>query len=46
MHQKKGFLHTSIQRSFSICCDFNTFHLEIDQLNDYPREKESLSEFN
>ena len=25
-------LHTLLQRSFSICCDFKTLHFEIDQL--------------
>ena len=41
-YQKSGLLHTLLQRSFSICCDFKTFHFEIDHLktilmkNNYP----------
>ena len=41
-YQKRGLLHTLLQRSFSICCDFKTFHFEIDHLktilikNNYP----------
>ena len=41
-YQKRGLLHTSLHRSFSICCDFKTFHFEIDHLktilikNNYP----------
>ena len=41
-YQKKGFLHTLLRMSFSICCDFKTFHFEIDHLktilikNNYP----------
>ena len=39
---KERILHTLFHRSFSICCDFKTFHSEIDHLktilikNDYP----------
>ena len=39
---KRGFLHTLLHRSFSISCDFKTFHFEIDHLktilikNNYP----------
>ena len=39
---KKGLLHTLLHRSFSIWCDFKTFHFEIDHLktilmeNNYP----------
>ena len=42
MYQKRALLHTLLQRSFSICCDFKTFHFEIDHLknilaiNNYP----------
>ena len=32
MYQKRGLLHTLLHRSFSKCCDFNTFHFEIDHL--------------
>ena len=41
-YQKRGLLHSLPYRSFSICCDFKTFHLEIDHLktilikNNYP----------
>ena len=41
-YQKIEFLHTLLQRSFSIWCDFKTFHFEIDHLktilikNNYP----------
>ena len=41
-YQKRGLLHTLFHRSFSICCDFKTFHFEIDHLktilikNNYP----------
>ena len=31
-YQKRGLLYTLLHRSFSICCDFNTFHFEIDHL--------------
>ena len=31
-YQKRGLLHTLLQRSFSICCDFKTFHFENDHL--------------
>ena len=31
-YQKRGLSHTSLHRSFSICCDFKTFHFEIDHL--------------
>ena len=31
-YQKEGVLHTLLHRFFSICCDFNTFHFEIDHL--------------
>ena len=30
--QKRGLLHTLFQRSFSICCEFKTFHFELDHL--------------
>ena len=42
MYQKRGLLHTLLNRSFTICCDFKTFHFEIDYLktilmkNNYP----------
>ena len=42
MREKRGLLHTLLHRSFSICCDFKTFHSEIDNLktilitNNYP----------
>ena len=29
-YQKRGLLHILFHRSFSICCDFKTFHFEID----------------
>ena len=32
MYQKRGLLHTLLNRSFTICCDFKTFHFEIDYL--------------
>ena len=41
-YQKRGLLHALLHRSFSICCDFKTFHFEIDHLktifikNNYP----------
>ena len=41
-YQKRGLLDTLFHRSFSICCDFKTFHFEIDHLktilikNNYP----------
>ena len=41
-YQKRGLLHTLLHKSFSICCDFKTFHFEIDHLktilikNNYP----------
>ena len=41
-YQKRGLLHTLLHTSFSICCDFKTFHFEIDHLktilikNNYP----------
>ena len=31
-YQKRGLIHTLLHRSFSICCDFKTFHFEIDHL--------------
>ena len=31
-YQKRGLLHTLLNRSFTICCDFKTFHFEIDYL--------------
>ena len=31
-YKKRGLLHTLLHRSFSICCDFKTFHFEIDHL--------------
>ena len=40
--KKRGLLHTLLQRSFSICCDFKTFNFKIDHLktilmkNNYP----------
>ena len=41
-YQKRELLHTFLHRSFSICCNFKTFHFEIDHLktilikNNYP----------
>ena len=41
-YQKMGLLHTLLQSSFSICCNFKKFHFEIDYLktilikNNYP----------
>ena len=41
-YQKRGLIHTLLHRSFSIYCDFKTFHFEIDHLrtifikNNYP----------
>ena len=41
-YQERGLLHTLLNRSFTICCDFKTFHFEIDYLktilmkNNYP----------
>ena len=41
-YQKRGLLQRLLYRSFSICCDFKTFHFEIDHLktilikNKYP----------
>ena len=34
-YQKRGLLHTLLHRNFSICCDFKTFHFQVDQ-NNYP----------
>ena len=31
-YQKRGLFHTLLRGSFSICCDFKTFHFEIDHL--------------
>ena len=31
-YQNRGLLHTLLDRSFGICCDFITFHFEIDHL--------------
>ena len=31
-YQMRGLLHTLLHRSFSICCDFKTFHFEISHL--------------
>ena len=31
-YQKRGLIHTLLHRGFSICCDFKTFHVEIDHL--------------
>ena len=31
-YQKRGLLRTLLHRSFSTCCDFKTFHFEIDHL--------------
>ena len=42
MYQKRELLHTLLHRSFRICCDFKTFHFEINHLktivikNNYP----------
>ena len=42
-YQKRGLLHKLLHRSFSIYCDFKTFHFEIDHLktilikNNYPQ---------
>ena len=42
MREKRGLLHKLLHRSFDICCDFKTFHSEIDNLktilitNNYP----------
>ena len=35
---KRGLSYTLLHRSFSICCDFKTFHLEIDRLKTILRE--------
>ena len=35
-YQKRVLLHTLIHKRFSICCDFKTFHFEIDH---YPYKK-------
>ena len=41
-YQKRGLLHTLLHRSFSLCCDFKTYHFEIYHLktilikNSYP----------
>ena len=34
-YQKRGLLHTLLHRGFSICCDFKTFHFEIDHLKTF-----------
>ena len=31
-YEKRGLLHTLLHRSFIICCDFKTFHFEMDHL--------------
>ena len=43
-YQKRGLLHTLLPRSFSICCDFKTFHFENVQLRLSSKKKLS-SEF-
>ena len=30
IYQKRGLLHTLLHRSCSVCCDFKTFHFQID----------------
>ena len=40
-YQKKGLLHALVHRNFSMCCDFKTFHFEID----HPHEKQLSPEF-
>ena len=32
MFQKRGLLNILLHRSFSLCCDFKTFHFKIDHL--------------
>ena len=44
-YQKRGLLHTLLHRSFSICCDFKTFHFEIGLFEDYPHEKQLSPKF-
>ena len=42
IYQKRELLHILLHRTFSICCDFKTFHLEVNHLktilrkNNYP----------
>ena len=38
--QKRGLLHALFQRSFSICCDFKTFHFNLDHLKTIPIKNE------
>ena len=45
MYQKRGLLHTLLHRSFSICCDFKTFHFEIGLFEDCPHEKQLSPKF-
>ena len=35
-YQKRGLLHTLLHSSFSTCCNFKTFHFEIDHLKTIP----------
>ena len=35
-YQKRGLLHTLLYKTHSICCDFKTFHFEIDHLKTIP----------
>ena len=44
-YQKRGLLHTLLHRSFSICCDFKTFHFEIDHLKTILIKKQLPIEF-
>ena len=44
-YQKRGLLHTLLHRSFSICCDFKTFHFEIDHLKTILIKKQLPLEF-
>ena len=44
--KRGGLLHTLIHSSFSICCDFKTFHLEIDHLKTISMKKKKKIPWN
>ena len=44
-YQKRGLSYTLLHTSFSICCDFKTFHFEIDHLNTILTKKQLPLEF-
>ena len=44
-YQKRRLLHTLLHRNFNICCDFKTFHFEIDHLKSILIKKQLTVEF-